>query len=171
MRRLLPCFIALFFVFSQAQAKEPVPWHQFKANRVQEETKERLQIPKLLPQLLPEIKHDYAEWQEAWSNKLEAKEQAESFQSEPADSSSVQSLYVTGSYAIPTYIVMCESGGDYLAENAISSASGAYQIIDSSWAGYGGYYHASDAPPSVQDAKAALMWAGGAGASHWAQCL
>ena len=48
-----------------------------------------------------------------------------------------------------------ESGGDYTAEASASSASGAYQFVDSSWAGYGGYARASHAPRSVQDAKAA----------------
>jgi hypothetical protein len=48
-----------------------------------------------------------------------------------------------------------ESGGDYTAEASASTASGAYQFVDSSWAGYGGYARASQAPPSVQDAKAA----------------
>lgn len=81
------------------------------------------------------------------------------------------SLYVDGPYAIPTYIVMCESGGNYRAENATSSASGAYQIIDGTWANFGGYSHASYAPPSVQDEKAAQLWAGGAGSFHWANCL
>lgn len=47
-----------------------------------------------------------------------------------------------------------ESGGDYTAEAAGSTASGAYQFLDSSWAGYGGYQRAADAPPAVQDEKA-----------------
>lgn len=48
-----------------------------------------------------------------------------------------------------------ESGGDYEAEAAGSTASGAYQFIDSTWDSYGGYARASDAPPVVQDRKAA----------------
>lgn len=90
---------------------------------------------------------------------------------EPAHAEHSIPDWSVGPFAIPTYIVLCESGGNYLAENDYSTASGAYQIIDSSWGGFGGYSHASYAPPSVQDAKAALMWAGGAGAHHWAACL
>ena len=47
-----------------------------------------------------------------------------------------------------------ESGGDYAAQNAGSSASGAYQFLDTTWAGYGGYDRAWEAPAVVQDAKA-----------------
>ena len=55
-----------------------------------------------------------------------------------------------------------ESGGDYTAKAQLASASGAYQIIDSTWASWSRdagvgteYRHASDAPPAVQDAVAA----------------
>lgn len=48
-----------------------------------------------------------------------------------------------------------ESGGNYHAEAKHSTASGAYQFLDSSWNDYGGYRHAADAPPDIQDAKAA----------------
>lgn len=70
----------------------------------------------------------------------------------------------------PCYVKMRESRGDYRAENPRSTASGAWQFIDSTWAGYGGYAHASDAPPELQDQRARDLWAGGAGCSHWSAC-
>lgn len=48
-----------------------------------------------------------------------------------------------------------ESGGDYQARATGSSASGAYQFLDSTWAGYSGYPAAWLAPPAVQDTRAA----------------
>ena len=56
--------------------------------------------------------------------------------------------------AILATIRTLESGGDYSAESSSSTASGAYQFVDTTWAGYGGYARAKDAPPSVQDAAA-----------------
>ena len=47
-----------------------------------------------------------------------------------------------------------ESGGDYAAQNTGSTASGAYQFLDSTWAGYGGFQRAWQAPAVTQDAKA-----------------
>lgn len=79
-----------------------------------------------------------------------------------------QPVYSGGGGCVPDYIVQRESGGDYNAENPTSTASGKYQFLDGTWGGYGGYQHASDAPPAVQDARACEVWANGAGASHWA---
>ena len=76
-----------------------------------------------------------------------------------------------GPWAIPTYIVMCESGGTN-AENPRSTASGYYQILDSTWAAHGGVElsgvsHASAATLAQQSIIAARIWASG-GASQWA---
>lgn len=51
-----------------------------------------------------------------------------------------------------------------------STASGKWQFIRGTWAGYGGYLNAADAPESVQDAKARQLWAGGRGCGHWSAC-
>ncbi len=54
----------------------------------------------------------------------------------------------------------CESGSgakgkpNYTAQNSTSTASGAYQFLDSTWAGFGGYAKARLAPPAVQEDKA-----------------
>lgn len=73
---------------------------------------------------------------------------------------------------LPTCAVLaCESGGNPVAQNPRSTASGLWQILDGTWAGFGGYARAVHAPVDVQNEKARLLWAGGAGAFHWRSCL
>lgn len=67
-----------------------------------------------------------------------------------------------------TGIFYAESGGNWTARNASSSAAGGFQFLSSTWAGYGGYASAADAPPWVQHERFHQTWANGAGASHWA---
>lgn len=63
-------------------------------------------------------------------------------------------------WAIPAHYVSCESGGDYYPDAGLIYG-GAYGIIPSTWADYGGTrygataYHAS---PKEQDLIAAHMW-------------
>ncbi len=71
--------------------------------------------------------------------------------------------WLGGPYTIPTYIVMCESGGNYGAVNPGSGAGGAYQILPSTWALYGGRGAPQDAPKAEQDRIAAEIWADSGG--------
>lgn len=65
-----------------------------------------------------------------------------------------------------------ESGGDYRAQNPVSSASGAYQFVDGTWrsasraAGKPGWSRAKYAPWWIQDYVAAFTLNVG-GQSHW----
>jgi hypothetical protein len=77
--------------------------------------------------------------------------------------------YPCGGDLPPCSVLARESGGNPDAENPTSSASGLWQFIDGTWDGYGGYAHASDAPADVQNARAAELWAGGAGCGHWSE--
>ncbi len=72
-----------------------------------------------------------------------------------------------GQWAIPWPIVQCESGGQNLPPNW-AGASGYYQIIPSTWSGFGGKGPAAYLQPkSEQDRVARLIWAGGSGARNW----
>jgi hypothetical protein len=67
----------------------------------------------------------------------------------------------------------CESRGrpdappDYKAKNPTSSASGAYQILDTTWSGRYGVRHASDATPEQQEVAAAELYSRH-GTADWA---
>jgi peptidoglycan hydrolase CwlO-like protein len=74
--------------------------------------------------------------------------------------------YLGGPYAIPTHIVMCESGGNYHAYNSSSGAGGAYQILPSTWHAYGGQGAPQDGSKAEQDRIAAEIWAD-SGPSAW----
>ncbi len=74
--------------------------------------------------------------------------------------------WLGGPYSIPTYIVMCESGGNYGAVNPSSGAGGAYQILPSTWELYGGQGEPQNAPKAEQDRIAAEIWAD-SGGSAW----
>jgi hypothetical protein len=75
--------------------------------------------------------------------------------------------WLGGPFAIPTYIVMCESGGNYGAVNPSSGAGGAYQILPSTWSLYGGQGAPQDASKAEQDRIAGQIWAD-SGGSAWA---
>lgn len=82
-----------------------------------------------------------------------------------------------GNWAIPEYIVMCESGGDFSAYNSSyeptgpgSGPGGAYQIILQTWNSYGGAAFASSASVSSelgQHIVAGRVW-NDVGTSAWA---
>jgi septal ring factor EnvC (AmiA/AmiB activator) len=74
--------------------------------------------------------------------------------------------WLGGPYSIPTYIVMCESGGDYGALNPTTGAGGAYQILPSTWKAYGGKGLPHEASKAEQDRIAAEIWAD-SGGSAW----
>lgn len=84
----------------------------------------------------------------------------------------VSSAHASTGGQLPDQLVKiryCESGGNYSAQNPTSSASGAYQFLDSTWRGLPaaqGYARAKYAPPAVQDA-AALQLYRRAGSSPW----
>ena len=107
---------------------------------------------------LATLKTDIAEWvdevQEAKLAETEAEAEEE------------VGRWLGGPYSIPTYIVMCESGGNYSAVNPSSGAGGAYQILPSTWELYGGKGQPQNASKAEQDRIAAEIWAD-SGTSAW----
>lgn len=76
--------------------------------------------------------------------------------------------YIYNGWAIPEYIVACETGGTFswTAYNP-SGASGPYQLMPMHFGGE----LAMNQPREAQHAKAAQLWNGGRGKSHWSACL
>jgi peptidoglycan hydrolase CwlO-like protein len=97
------------------------------------------------------LKSDIAEW-------VEEIQEARLAESE-AEAEEEVGRWLGGPYAIPTYIVMCESGGNYSALNPSSGAGGAYQILPSTWELYGGEGEPQNAPKAEQDRIAGEIWA------------
>jgi septal ring factor EnvC (AmiA/AmiB activator) len=125
---------------------------------------------------LSQLKGDIATWiedvkeiraQEARERReREESEQEESEEEANAAAEEEVGRWLGGPYSIPTYIVMCESGGNYSAVNPSSGAGGAYQVLPSTWELYGGQGEPQNAPKAEQDRIAAEIWAD-SGSSAW----
>jgi septal ring factor EnvC (AmiA/AmiB activator) len=117
------------------------------------------------------LKGDIAEWvgEVEQIKAAEAKAAREAAASEAAAEAEAQEevgRWLGGPYSIPTYIVMCESGGNYSALNPSSGAGGAYQVLPSTWELYGGQGEPQNAPKAEQDRIAGEIWAD-SGSSAW----
>ena len=107
---------------------------------------------------LATLKSDIADWVDQIQAARAASE---------AEAEAEVGRWLGGPYAIPTYIVMCESGGDYSALNPTSGAGGAYQILPSTWELYGGKGEPQNASKAEQDRIAGEIWED-SGPSAWA---
>jgi septal ring factor EnvC (AmiA/AmiB activator) len=111
---------------------------------------------------LATLKTDIAEW----VDEIQEARAAEAREATEAEAEEEVGRWLGGPYSIPTYIVMCESGGNYSALNPSSGAGGAYQILPSTWELYGGQGEPQNAPKAEQDRIAAEIWAD-SGPSAW----
>jgi septal ring factor EnvC (AmiA/AmiB activator) len=111
---------------------------------------------------LATLKSDIAQWVE----EIQEARAAEARETSEAEAEEEVGRWLGGPYSIPTYIVMCESGGNYSALNPSSGAGGAYQILPSTWELYGGQGEPQNAPKAEQDRIAAEIWAD-SGGSAW----
>jgi septal ring factor EnvC (AmiA/AmiB activator) len=101
-----------------------------------------------------------------WVREVQQARAAEARAASAAEAEEEVGRWLGGPYSIPTYIVMCESGGDYGAVNPSSGAGGAYQILPSTWELYGGQGEPQNAPKAEQDRIAAEIYAD-SGGSAW----
>jgi septal ring factor EnvC (AmiA/AmiB activator) len=108
---------------------------------------------------LAELKSSIAEW----VKEVQEARAAEARAASEAEAEEEVGRWLGGPYSIPTYIVICESGGDYGAVNPSSGAGGAYQILPSTWDLYGGQGAPHQAPKEEQDRIAAEIWADSGG--------
>jgi septal ring factor EnvC (AmiA/AmiB activator) len=111
---------------------------------------------------LADLKSSIGEWVE----EIQQVRAAEARAATEAEAEEEVGRWLGGPYSIPTYIVMCESGGNYSALNPSSGAGGAYQILPSTWELYGGQGEPQNAPKAEQDRIAAEIWAD-SGGSAW----
>jgi peptidoglycan hydrolase CwlO-like protein len=111
---------------------------------------------------LATLKDDIA----GWVDQIQEAREAEAREASEAEAEEEVGRWLGGPYSIPTYIVMCESGGNYGALNPSSGAGGAYQILPSTWELYGGEGEPQNAPKAEQDRIAAEIWAD-SGPSAW----
>jgi septal ring factor EnvC (AmiA/AmiB activator) len=98
-----------------------------------------------------------------WVAEVQAARAAEARAATLAEAEEEVGRWLGGPYSIPTYIVMCESGGNYSALNPSSGAGGAYQILPSTWELYGGQGAPHEASKEEQDRIAAEIWADSGG--------
>jgi peptidoglycan hydrolase CwlO-like protein len=102
----------------------------------------------------------------SWVSDIQAARAAAAERISAAEAEGEVERWLGGPFSVPTYIVMCESGGNYGAVNASSGAGGAYQILPSTWQLYGGQGAPQDAPKAEQDRIAGEIWAD-SGSSAW----
>ncbi len=102
----------------------------------------------------------------SWVQQVQRIRAAEARAASEAEAEEEVGRWLGGPYSIPTYIVMCESGGNYSAINPSSGAGGAYQVLPSTWELYGGEGEPQNAPKAEQDRIAAEIWAD-SGPSAW----
>ncbi len=120
-----------------------------------------------LAQLKGDIESWVSEIKTIRAEEARARREAEESEAE-ANASAEEEVgrWLGGPYSIPTYIVMCESGGNYSALNPSSGAGGAYQILPSTWELYGGQGEPQNASKAEQDRIAGEIWAD-SGPSAW----